>query len=73
VFVATVMLTWWLRDWTQLGQLGLLLLMVGPLAALWLAVSLRLTHGSANWTALLPGAILVAVGFQLTHASSSTS
>ena len=67
VFVGTVMLTWWLRDWTQLGQLGVLVLMVGPLAGLWLAVSLRLPHGSARWTALLPGAILVAVGFQVTH------
>jgi uncharacterized BrkB/YihY/UPF0761 family membrane protein len=67
VFVATVMLTWWLRDWAQLEQLGLLVLMVAPLAGLWLAVSLRLPHGSARWTALLPGAILVAIGFQVTH------
>jgi uncharacterized BrkB/YihY/UPF0761 family membrane protein len=67
VFVATVMLTWWLRDWTQLERLSVLVLMVGPLAGLWLAVSLRLPHGSARWTALLPGAILVAVGFQVTH------
>ena len=48
-------------------QLGVLVLMVGPLAGLWLAVSLRLPHGSADWTALLPGAILVAIGFQVTH------
>jgi hypothetical protein len=67
VFVATVMLTWWLRDWTQLGQLGLMVLMVAPLAGLWLAVSLRLPHGSARWPALLPAAILVAIGFQVTH------
>jgi len=67
VFVATVMLTWWLRDWTQLGQLGIMVLMVAPLAGLWLAVSLRLPHGSARWTALLPGAFLVAIGFQVTH------
>ncbi len=67
VFVATVMLTWWLRDWTQLRQLGLMVLMVAPLGGLWLAVSLRLPHGSARWPALLPGAILVAIGFQVTH------
>jgi uncharacterized BrkB/YihY/UPF0761 family membrane protein len=42
--------------------------MIGPLAGLWLAVSPRLPHGSARWTALLPGAILVAIGFQVTHA-----
>ncbi len=52
VFVAAVSLTWWVRDWTQLEQLGVLVLMVGPLAGLWLAVSLRLPHGSAGWTEL---------------------
>jgi uncharacterized BrkB/YihY/UPF0761 family membrane protein len=67
VFVATVMLTWWVRDWTQLEQVGVLVLMVAPLAGLWLSVSLRLPHGTARWTALVPGAILVAVGFQVTH------
>jgi uncharacterized BrkB/YihY/UPF0761 family membrane protein len=67
VFVGTVSLTWWLRDWSQLAQLGVLLLMVVPLAALWLVVSLRLPHGSASWRALLPGAFLVAVGFQVVH------
>ena len=67
VFVAAVSLTWWVRDWTQLEQLGVLVLMVGPLAWLWLAVSLRLPHGSAGWTELMPGAFLVAIGFQVTH------
>jgi membrane protein len=67
VFVAAVSLTWWIRDWTQLEQLGVLVLMVAPLAGLWLAVSLRLPHGSAGWTALVPGAVLVAIGFQVTH------
>jgi uncharacterized BrkB/YihY/UPF0761 family membrane protein len=67
LFVAAVGLTWWLRDASWLGQLGVLTLMVVPLAALWLIVSLKLPHGTAPWTALLPGALLVAVGFQLTH------
>jgi len=67
LFVATVTLTWWLRDWTHLEQLGPLVLMVGPLTGLWLTVSPRLPRGSARWTALLPGAILVAIGFQVTH------
>lgn len=67
VFFATVLLTWWLRDAVQLAQLGMLVLMVAPLAGLWLLVSLRLPHGSATWTALLPGALLVGVGFQVGH------
>jgi uncharacterized BrkB/YihY/UPF0761 family membrane protein len=67
VFVAAVSLTWWLRDWTQLAQLGVLVLMIAPLTGLWLWVSLRLPHGSATWKALLPGALLVAVGFQVVH------
>ena len=48
-------------------QLGVIVLMVVPLAGLWLLVSLRLPHGSASWTALLPGAFLVAIGFQVSH------
>ena len=67
VFVAAVLLTWWLRDSTQLAQLGVLVLMIVPIAGLWLWVSLRLPHGTASWQALLPGAFLVAVGFQVTH------
>ena len=34
---------------------------------LWLWISLRLPHRDAPWTALLPGALLVAVGFQALH------
>jgi uncharacterized BrkB/YihY/UPF0761 family membrane protein len=62
-----VTLTWWLRDhgWWQ-GLLGTALT-VFPLAGLWLAVSLRLPHRDAPWRALLPGAFLVAIGFQLMH------
>lgn len=67
VFVATVGLTWWLSDASQAERLGALVIMVGPLAALWLGVSLRLPHGEARWTALLPGAFLVAIGFQVSH------
>ncbi len=67
VFFAAVSLTWWLRDTAALSQLGVLVLMVVPLAGLWLLVSLRLPHGSATWTALLPGAFLVAIGFQVSH------
>ena len=40
---------------------------VVPLAALWLWVSLHLPHRDAPWKALLPGAILVSLGFQVLH------
>ena len=40
---------------------------VAPLAALWLWVSLHLPHRDAPWRALLPGALLVAIGFQVLH------
>jgi uncharacterized BrkB/YihY/UPF0761 family membrane protein len=66
-FLATGSLTWWFRDATPLGQVPVLVGMVAPLAALWLLVSLRLPHGTASWKALLPGSLLVAVGFQALH------
>jgi uncharacterized BrkB/YihY/UPF0761 family membrane protein len=33
----------------------------------WLLASLHLPHGGVTWTALLPGAVVVAVGFQGIH------
>lgn len=35
--------------------------------AIWLVVERLLPHGDAPWTALVPGALLVAAGMQLTH------
>lgn len=67
VFVAAVAATWWFRDMTTLGWVLILILMIVPLAAVWLWLSLQLPHGTASWKALLPGAFLVAVGFQITH------
>jgi hypothetical protein len=67
VFIATVSLSWWFRDASAAAQCLIFAVMMVPLAALWLFVSLRLPHGSAVWKALLPGALLVAVGFQATH------
>jgi membrane protein len=64
-FMAAVALTWWVRDdWP-----GLLapVLTFAPLAVLWLWVSLHLPHRDAPWQALLPGALLVAIGFQVLH------
>ena len=62
---ATVALTWWVReDWP--GLLAPLLTVV-PLAALWLWASLQLPHRDAPWKALVPGALLVSIGFQVLH------
>lgn len=66
-FIAVISLTWWFRDRTTLGWLLVLAVTVVPLAGLWLWISLKLPHGTASWKALLPGAFLVAVGFQVTH------
>jgi uncharacterized BrkB/YihY/UPF0761 family membrane protein len=41
--------------------------MVVPLGIAWLLVSLRLPHGEATWKGLIPGALVVAVGFQAAH------
>ena len=38
-----------------------------PLAALWLWASLQLPHRDAPWKALVPGALVVAIGFQVLH------
>ena len=66
-FLGAMSLTWWLRDTAELEQLAVWILMIAPLAALWLVVSLHLPHGTASWTALLPGALLVAISFQVAH------
>ncbi len=65
--MATAALTWWLRDETWLVALLAAALATAPLAAMWLLVSLRLPHGNARWQALLPGALVVAIGFQVLH------
>jgi membrane protein len=64
-FLATVTLTWWLRDnWP--GYLAPIMTFA-PLAALWIWVSLKLPHRDAPWTALVPGALVIAIGFQVLH------
>jgi len=67
VFVAAICVTWWLRDQSLATGLSVLALMVVPLAGVWLWVSLRLPHGTADWKPLLPGALLVGAGFQIIH------
>ena len=66
-FMAAAALTWWLRDESSLVGLLAATLATAPLAALWLWASLRLPHRDAPWRALLPGAILVALGAQVLH------
>ena len=63
---AEIALRWWLRDETGPSVL-VAILGVAPLAALLLWVFLHLPHRDAPWQALLPGALLVAIGFQVLH------
>jgi len=55
---------WWLRDDQWFAGLAVAVAATLPLTGLWLWVSLRLPHGTASWKPLLPGALLVALGFQ---------
>jgi membrane protein len=64
-FIAAVAFTWWVRG-TIPGLLAPILTFA-PLAALWLWASVRLPHRDAPWQALLPGALVVAIGFQALH------
>ena len=66
-FFLAVGVTWWFRDATTIYGFIPAALTVAPLAALWLWVSLNLPHRDASWRDLLPGALLVAVGFQVLH------
>jgi uncharacterized BrkB/YihY/UPF0761 family membrane protein len=62
---AVVALTWWFRgEWP--GFLAPVITFA-PLAALWLWVSLHLPHRDAPWKALLPGALLIGIGFPVLH------
>jgi membrane protein len=64
-FLVAVGVTWWVRgEWP-----GLLapVLTLAPLAALWLWASVHLPHRDAPRQALLPGALVVAIGFQVLH------
>jgi membrane protein len=62
---AIIGLTWWVRgDWPGVFAP---LLTFAPLTGLWLWVSLHLPHKDAPWKALLPGALLVGIGFPVLH------
>jgi uncharacterized BrkB/YihY/UPF0761 family membrane protein len=53
----------------ELGLGGLLITIAAlfAFAAIWLALEWLLPHGQADWQALVPGALLVAVGVQVIH------
>ena len=63
-FIAAMAVTLWFRDVTWHGLLAAAFT-IAPLTALWLWVSLHLPHGDASWRELLPGALLVSIGFQI--------
>jgi uncharacterized BrkB/YihY/UPF0761 family membrane protein len=56
-----------IRAWSEgPGVLATLVALV-PYAGLWLLIAIRLPHRDAPWTALLPGAALLAVGLEALH------
>jgi uncharacterized BrkB/YihY/UPF0761 family membrane protein len=72
--LAAIALVWAVvgRAHAELGFAGLVI--AAPAAAayvgIWLGVSLLLPHDGAPWTALLPGAVLVAAGLELIQVGS---
>jgi uncharacterized BrkB/YihY/UPF0761 family membrane protein len=56
-----------IRHWSNAGGLVAIVLMVLVYFGIWLAFSARLPHGDAPLRALIPGAILVAVGLEGLH------
>jgi uncharacterized BrkB/YihY/UPF0761 family membrane protein len=56
-----------IRAWSEgPGVLATLVALV-PYAGLWLLIAIRLPHRDAPWTALLPGAAVLAVGLEALH------
>ena len=53
----------WIRRGSQFGGLLALLVYVLLIGSAWLAVSLQLPHRQTTWHQLVPGAVLVGVGF----------
>jgi uncharacterized BrkB/YihY/UPF0761 family membrane protein len=66
VGLVAIAATWWVRDETWRGLLAAGLT-VAPFAALWLCVSRCLPHRDAPWRSLIPGALLVGIGFPVLH------
>jgi uncharacterized BrkB/YihY/UPF0761 family membrane protein len=49
------------------GGLVVAIVAILPFFGIWLGASVLLPHGAAPWTALIPGAVLVAIGLQALH------
>jgi uncharacterized BrkB/YihY/UPF0761 family membrane protein len=56
------------RAWSTAPGVLATLLALAPYAAIWVLVSVRLPHRDAPWTALIPGALVVALGMELFNA-----
>jgi uncharacterized BrkB/YihY/UPF0761 family membrane protein len=56
-----------LRSWSTIPGLAATVVAVAPYAGLWLVIALRLPHGEAPWTALVPGALVYGVGTEIVH------
>jgi membrane protein len=56
-----------LRAADPLPGLLVTVLMVLPYAGIWVLISLHLPHRGADWHALVPGALLCAIGLELLH------
>jgi uncharacterized BrkB/YihY/UPF0761 family membrane protein len=54
-----------LRAWSPGPGVLATLIAIVPYAGLWLLISVRLPHGDAPWTALIPGALGFGAGIQL--------
>jgi uncharacterized BrkB/YihY/UPF0761 family membrane protein len=57
-----------LRNWSTVPGILATVAAVAPYAGLWLVVALRLPHGDAPWTALVPGAVVYGAGTEVIHA-----
>jgi uncharacterized BrkB/YihY/UPF0761 family membrane protein len=55
----------WLREHLELTGLAITIVSTGIYGAIWLIASWKLPHAVTHWKALVPGAILVAIGIQL--------
>ena len=55
------------RDELGLGGLLISIAALAAFGAIWLGLAWLLPHGDADWTALIPGALLVALGVQVIH------
>jgi uncharacterized BrkB/YihY/UPF0761 family membrane protein len=55
------------RAWSAGPGVLVTVAMLVPYAGVWVLITLRLPHRDAHWTALIPGALLFAGGFEAIH------